>query len=302
MPAKLNQDQINELLKLRASGVLPVELCKIFSISQSCCYRIVRNSGIEFKNPRIYDFTEEQKAEMRSLYESGIGANGVAEKMGLTCAPNTVVSYLLKFYGKLRDRSEQQFARMAISTPEQIAKLTEAAHKASKGRKADRSEGMKRAKTMEGSHNRRSKWEKPVFEAIREFFPEAVPSKAVDVYNLDIGIGSVAVEIFGGGWSYTDKARVDKYIKRTKHLAELGYSTIFVVFASKLTDVFDRDNLVKQIQIASLDPSSARQYRVIWGDFNAASGLCSEIDHDAFICPFVNIRNVATGRYKRILR
>lgn len=302
MPAKLNQLQIDNLLKLRSSGVMPVELSKIFGISESCCYKIISRSGVKVKNPRIVEFSEEQKAEMRSLYESGIGANGVAEKMGLSCSPNTVVNYLLKFYGKLRNCSEQQFARMAISTPGQIAKLTEAAHKATKGRKADRSERIKRAKTMEGSHNRRSRWEKPVFEAIREFFPEAIPSKAVDIYNLDIGIGSVAVEIFGGGWSYTDKVRLDKYVKRTKHLAELGYSTIFIVFASKVTDVFDRDNLVKQIQIASLDPSSARQYRVIWGDFNATSGLCSDIDHSAFECPFVNIRDVATGRYKRIPR
>lgn len=302
MSIVINDVNTDQVIKLRSSGVMPVQIAKILGISVSLVYKRIQASGVKFKNPRFVELSESDKKIIISAYESGIGVSGIPAHTGIKCAPSVIAKFLKPIYGNLRNRSEQQFARMAKSTPEQIAKLTESAHMAARGRVRSVCEKEKRAKTLEGSFNKRSKLERLVFNSIAEFFPNAVPSKAVGVYNLDIGVGNVAVEIFGGGWSYSDKGRVSKYLGRTKKLAELGYNTVFIVFARKSADIFDSDNLIQQIKIASLNPASSCKYRVIWGDFNAASGLCSDINHDAFIPPFINVRDVTTGRYKRVLR
>lgn len=302
MSRKLKDFNASDIINLRVSGVMPVDIAQRFGVSVAYVYKVIKNSGVKVKNPRLVEFSDDQKSSIISAYESGIGVKGIAEKVGLSCCPKPIKDFLDSIYGKTRNRSEQQFARMANSTPEQIAKLTSAAHKAAKGRVATLEEMIARAKSKEGRVNRFSRYEAEIFEMLKANFDNVIPAKAIGIYNADFAIGKVTVEVFGGGWSYSDRARIDRYIDRAKKISEAGFHTIFIIISGKSSDFFDADNLVRAIKAASADPSTQSKYWVIWGDFNGASGLGCDLDHSAFIPPFVNVRDVTTGRYKRVFR
>lgn len=302
MSIKLTEETRNNIIKLRTETDMTFEeIGNIFGFSASFIHTITREFGVPAKNRRHAVFTAEQESLIVSAHNSGIGLGGMTEKLGFNCPIKATTKVLEKNGLKPRNRGEQQQARMDNSSPEQIAKLVNAANKAARGTVRRFESKAARAKTMEGFFNKRSKYEPLVFNALIDHFPSAIPSKAVDVYNLDIGIGNVAVEVFGGSWSVSDRCRIAKYIQRTKKLGELGINTVFVIFAHK-RDIIDTEKLVESINILSGNPPSSSQYRVIWGNSYGASGLCADIDDSAFICPFVNIRDSATGRYKSVPR
>ena len=250
-------------------------------------------------NRRVH-FSESQEIEIFEAYERGVGVAGIPKALGLRCSALPIKNVLLERYDRLRNRSEQQQIRMDNSTPDQIAYLTRKAHNASRGRKHTVEERIKMAKSMEGKVNKRSKGEPIVFDALVNAGFDPVASKAIHIYNADIVIGDIAIEVFGGGWSVSDKKRVAKYIKRTKKLADLGYHTIFVI----LFDVrnFNIDHLTNAIGRLSYIRPTEKRYRMIWGDFIGADGLADGIDTSDFINPTINVRDKKSGRFFSVLR
>lgn len=302
MSIKITDETRNNIIKLRTETDMTFEeIGNMLGISVSSVYQTSKAAGLVGRNRRHVVFTTEQEFMIIAAHNGGTGLNGMSKKLGFNCPMKATVKVLEKHGLKPRNRSEQQQARMDNSSPEEIAKLVNAANEAARGTVRRFESKAARAKTMEGFFNKRSKYEPLVFNAIIDYFPNAIPSKAVDVYNLDIGIGNVAVEVFGGSWSVSDRGRITKYIERTKKLGELGINTVFVIFAHK-RDIIDTEKLVESINILSSNPPSSSQYRVIWGDSYGSSGLCSDIDDSAFVCPFVNVRDTATGRYKSVPR
>lgn len=302
MPNKIKSSDIDNIIQLAKSGVTAPEICEIFCISRTSISRLLSKHGVSTKDARFKSFTEAQKIAIVAAFKSGVGIAGIGNSIGFHVPVTAAKRILCEFGLNPRNRSEQQKARMDASSESEKARLVASANAAARGRTRAISEKAKRAKTMEGFINPRSKWEKLVFDFVSREFNEAIPSKAIGIYNADICIGNVTVEVFGGGWSYSDVSRVSKYIERTKKIGKLGYHVIFVIFTGKPNDVFDGDNLIRQIKLASCDPSPTGKYRMIWGNFNAASGSCLDINHDAFVCPFVNVRDITTGRYNRVPR
>lgn len=303
--SKINfsETDIDHIVKLRTvDGMGMKEIGQVFGVSLRPIKKALESRGIFTGNLRYIEFDEATKKKILEAYESGIGAKGIPSFLGLHCTERPVIRFLESVYETLRNRSEQQYARMAKMTPEEVAKFTENAHKAARGRKATREERIKRAKTLEGRHCPQSKWEPIVFNLISKDFPNAIPSKAFDIYNFDIGIGnSIAVEIFGGGWACTDKRRINHYLERTKEIGKFGIHTIFVVI-DNCCDIGNADELIRTINFASRLPAETGQYWVVWGNRQGASGSSFNINKDAFIRPFVNIRDWRTGRYASIPR
>lgn len=294
--SKLTDSDIDYLIKLKTIDNLPLkEIRNITGIGIKGLSKILNTAGLDLKQ-KTY-FSDNTLEEIYSAYDSGIGVGGIAAFLNLSCSENPIRRVLKKKYGNLRNRSEQQFARMAKASPEEIAYLTKNAHKATRGKKIPIKAKIKRAKTMEGSCNKGSKWEPMIFKSVSQFFPNAIPNKAIDIYNLDIGIGdTIAVEVFGGGWSVSDKKRLNHYINRTKQLGKVGIHTIFII-AEKHVWSGNTSELIKTINLARRLPPGASQYWVIWGNRQGSSGLCVNINHSAFIRPFINIKDRRTGKY-----
>jgi very-short-patch-repair endonuclease len=273
----------------------------MFGCGNSPIRRILTKNGIEITDRNAVKFSDTDITRIISAYDNGIGVSGIAKHLGIDCSTPPIMRIIQSVRGTPRNRSEQQFARMARSTPEQIAYLTSAAHSASRGRIASDESVRKTAKGKEGKIHSRSKWEAFVLNLLNESGLDFVISKAVNRYNIDFAVGSVAVEVFGGGWSTSNRARIDRYITRTKDLANLGYDVLFVVLES-LDDVITTEQLVSEINLTNSLPTEGSQYRVVWGSRNGSSGFCSDINHDSFVRPFVNIRDRATGRYISVPR
>lgn len=302
MPIKFTTEEINNIIKLRTVDKMGIKrIGKVFGVGYKPIDRILRTSGIDTSPIQTVKLTDSEKTAILKAYDDGIGCKGIPQAIGLDCSAAPVISFIESERGELRNRSEQQQARMDRSTPSQRKQLTANANIAAIGRKKTLSEQLKSARTKEGVVNSRSKYESLVLDTLRDCFEHVTPSKAIHIFNADFAIGNVTVEVFGGGWSISDITRVEKYIRRTKQIGELGYHVIFIILRDSFTSAH-ASKLVSSIDIASTHPSDTSKYWVIWGDLDGSTGLCSDIDKSAFICPFVNARDTATGRYKSIPR
>lgn len=293
---------IDHMIKLRTVDGLSIEnIGKVFSVGYKPIFRMLKSRGSNTTNNRNIHFTEVVQKQIFYAYEQGIGADGIPEYLGLSCSDSPIIRLLKSKYKTTRNRSEQQQARMNRATPEQIAHLVKNAHIANTGRKVSYAEKLVRAKAKEGRVNPLSNYEPDILIILKKNFSSVIPSKAIDIYNADFAIGSVAVEVFGGGWSVSDTTRISRYIERTKKIGKLGFHTVFIVLV-KDGLIGHADQLVRTINELRCLPTANSQYRVIWGNSQTSAGLCSDLDKSAFICPFINVRDRRTGKYISVPR
>jgi transposase-like protein len=233
-----------------------------------------------------------------TLFNTGIGVRGVAEQLGC-CSP----SYLTKLFRdngiRTRNRSEQQFARMARATQEERHAITEAAHNAVRGVKQPRSLLLNRAKARKRIV---SGYELELRDMLTERGIAADPQFPIGTYNCDLAAHPVAVEIFGGRWHWHGK-HLASAEKRFRYILNAGWHLLIIAVdaASPLTPSV-ADYVAAYIEQARCNPSARREYRVIWraGEDTTAGSL--EDDHISIVPPFTNRRDPATGRYERVAR
>lgn len=243
-------------------------------------------------------FSNSDRQNIIKAYEFGIGVGGIAKHLGLNCSCSPVKRFLISEFGTLRNRSQQQQARMDNTSFEERCALAKAANNAARGRKVARSSLVKKAKTIEGRMDKLSTMEPVIYDFLVKNGFNPFPGKAIDIYNADFAIGSVTVEVFGGGWSISDKARLSRYISRTKEIGNLGFHTVFIVLTNKYL-LGDGSELIRAINELSLLPTSPSQYRVIGGNTEFSSGLSDDIDNSSFVSPFIKLIDIATGCYYR---
>jgi predicted transcriptional regulator len=275
------------------------EALSICGITSDVFYRGAKRLGLDVPSKHERVAAKVDTSNIVSMFKDGIGVGGIAERIGTS--PSFIKTYLNERGYEIRNRSQQQSARMRRSSPEQIASLTKAAHNALRGRKVPIKERICSAQTKEGKINKRSKYEKLIFPILRDNFPDVVPSKAIHTYNADFAIGKVTVEVFGGGWSISDRKRISRYIRRCKDIGNRGFHTVFFIAINE-SKLSNTGKLIETINLASLDPSPRGKYWMVWGDSEGSSGFCDELDDSAFISPFVNVTDPATGRYVSVPR
>lgn len=163
-----------------------------------------------------------------------------------------------------RGITEMNRINMAKRTPAQRAKNVAAAHAAVRGVPKDWDFLCRRAAGVEHK-GRLGADERQVSNWLSARGVLAVPQKAIGPYNCDLAIGSVAVEIFGGHFHQSGRHRA-RWPERSRYISNQGWSLV-VVWNTTHHALHERlaDELVALSQIASSDPSSPRQHRVIWG-------------------------------------
>lgn len=231
-------------------------------------------------------------AAVTELYNSGIGLGGIYKKLGSGSRP-----YLLKLFKEAgipaRNRSEQQFSRMANTTPEQRLQLSKAAHDAMRGTKRPFDELVKRA-------NSRCKivsgYELQLMDMLTERGIVTDPQFPIGPYNCDLASGSVAVEVFGGQWHWHGR-HLAMTEKRVRYILNAGWNLLIVpvnAYRCKLTPAV-ADYVAAYINGSNSDPSGRREYRVVWrsGECFTTGGLDS--DHISIVPPFRNSQNLSGG-------
>ena len=125
--------------------------------------------------------------------------------------------------------------------------------------------------------------------------------KACGPYNIDLCVDdAVAVEVFGGNWHGTGR-HAARHQKRTRHILEAGYDlvVIWINARQRRTWVETLQQLVTDLKRADRNPTTRRQYRVVWSDGQVVhSGDAN--DNDFPFEPTFKVRRDARGRYYRV--
>jgi very-short-patch-repair endonuclease/transposase-like protein len=295
-PMPLDRDYI---ISLYQSFISIKDIAAQIGVNHKTIRKVLRRAGIDttprknIKPPNIQ--------EVLDLYNHGVGVGGIAKQLGYS------KMYMIGFFDrngiKRRNTQEQQIERMKYATPEQIAKLTQKAHEAAKGRKRSFEElcnsAISRYKFQSFTD---SKYETKFSKYLAEQKINFVRQFPCGAYNLDFLIGNVAVEIFGGNWHHSG-LHLSRFAKRTKYILNSGYFLICIFVSESKGDNFDviiYDKFIPIFNIFSGDKTGITKYRVIWGTSEYITGGCCNDNDFPLVFPTENVRNVSTGRYTSV--
>jgi very-short-patch-repair endonuclease len=206
-------------------GEHPRDIAKIYGVGGTTIYRRLHMLGLNCSERRHCDGVI-NIPEMVDLYTKGVSIKALARKYGVA---RNVINLRLRDSGiPIRNRSESMFTRMAHATPEERARLSEAAHAAVRGTRQTAKHRMKIAKTRETViEPTRIELMCGGMLADRGFY--VVFQKAIGPYNVDVALPelSIAVEIFGGMWHGYGR-HASRFRERTNYLIDSGWTPVII--------------------------------------------------------------------------
>lgn len=235
--------------------------------------------------------------DLINRHNSGESIKKISEDTGI--ARITITRRMQSVGFNPRNRSESMFTRMADTTPEERARLTDAAHKAAKGRTQTFDEKVKRAITKERKGGFDSRVEELLAGCIEDRGFSVTPQKAIGIYNVDIAINEtpVVVEVFGGSWHASGR-HIARHRQRFDYLLDCGYYPIIVwVDGVKFPlEAGATDYIVSCIQEVSRTKTVWSEEKMIRGDGNTVSVYRIDNNYLTGVVP-PNARDDITGRF-----
>lgn len=225
MAAKITPPDADYLARLYYSGHSSKELAELFGVSQSLVGNWFQMYGIK-KDPR----PAPDASELRRRYDAGETVQDIADTMGVSRP------WLYRWFIAYGIPCESGVKRVAAKE--------------------------KRAKTVEARGLHISPFEREFAAMLTGLGLDVIPQKAVGPYNVDIATGSVAVEIYGGGWH---AARSDR--ERFAYLLDRGWSVV-IIWVDPAKDPLTTnaaEYVVSFRKEAEGNPSVGCGYRVIRG-------------------------------------
>jgi hypothetical protein len=211
-------------------------------------------------------------------YQSGESEKAIAESIGI--GRPTLRRFLVRQGVQPRGRSESMFARMSRTPPDERRALVRAANRAAKGRIVGVSSKIKRAATRElmqcGVHASQGEFAAFLSVSCQQL---AVCEKAVGPYNVDIGIGPIAVEIYGGGWHGYGRHR-ERSAERFRYLFDHGWRVV-IIWTDERYYPLGRgaaEYVIALLDRLRCDPATPGQYWVIRGDGYELAAGSSNLD------------------------
>lgn len=214
---------------------------------------------------------KELDPKIKELYLSGVSMTEITRTFNVS--QNFVQKSLKRNGLKKRGISEAGKIRHARSTPQERKKFIQAAIDARKNNPESQQKGLRNsAKTVEKSLVKIGYGEAELANELRKRGIDFVQQKAVDIYNIDIMCGNVAVEVEtadGCPHSYP------RMVAKVKYLLSTGHHVI-CIRANKARKKFidptsTASHIISFINFASVNPPGFCEYRVIWGNGNLFS-------------------------------
>lgn len=298
MAKLLKEDQEKIVAELYQNGMAIKAIADKFCVSNNCIHNTLHRLGISTKRKCLTKDLDINK--VLELYNHGVGVAGVARKLGY--GRTAMTNFFKKHNIYIRNASEQQFERMKYSTPEQIAYLTKAAHKAAKGRTKTEEEKKKSAITKFKNSKVKSVYEKIFIKELQQQKIDFYYQYPMNIYNIDFIINGVAVEIFGGSWHLTGQHK-EQFPKRTKFILDKGYPILFIFIGKEKNFIkMINDVILPNIAEMSRDKLFIGKYRILWNEGKfVTEGDKTTVDK-ALECPTINRPNPITGRFESILK
>ena len=286
---------IDNLIKDYLSGISIRKLCTKYHTTFYKINDILLEHGIKRERP-INTINHET---VITLHNQGIGVQGIAKK--LASSPSTIQLILLKNGLKPRNRHEQQLARMQRTTSEERKRLTFKAHEAVKGRIKTLQEKEKHALTIfKKEIYNISKYESILYNLLISKGLSPMKQFPVSIYNCDLAIPPVMVEIFGGHWHWYG-SHLAIIEKRVRCILNAGYHLL--IFPVNNISPFSEsiaDYIISFFNFTQRNPTATREYRVIWRSGEVVTSGSLNDKNISIEYPFTISRNPTNGRYERI--
>lgn len=195
------------------------------------------------------------------LYNSGLSVKAIAEKFGVS--RNVILVRLEKAGITQRNRSESMYLRMSQTSIENkrllVSKANEGMRNASKDKIIERLK--KSAKTKSQTLSKVGILEQYFIEEITKRGFNCISQFPFDVYNIDIAVGNIAIEIHN---SLSNPDRLIPVRKRIINLLKGGWTPVYVKFRyNTLIDKITFDKLISLFKQSSSNPSFIGHYWVI---------------------------------------
>lgn len=282
MAAKLSDANIHDAHRLYESGQSVAKVAAIVGHADEALRKGFHRLGLAVRSRSESGLTANRSVlDFRALYQRYIAGEDT-DTIGVSIGRHgaSLRQAFRRRGWRLRTTSEAKTLSASQRTPEERSRRAEAAHNAVRGRKQPVAEKRRRAKSVEALGSNRSASEIALCEMLVARGLDIQPCKAVHIYNVDIATGSVAVEIFGGGWHHSGR-HAARFQQRTHYLLDHGWN-VLVIWVDQERDpltVKAADYVVAFAKRASRKPTAIREYRVIRGAGQEIVRGCAKDNH-----------------------
>lgn len=260
MVNKTNTALIDHAIKLiTESGLNIVEASNSIGIHKETLRKHLVARGIKVER-KIKNLKELPDNEIISLYESGLSELELSKRFNVSRA--CIRNRLKHSTVKIRGQSEANIVSMGRMTFEQRQDRTRKANNALRGSKQSVQGREKRASGIEMSAYEQmiGFGEKDLKDALNQRGIDAIWQKSCGIYNIDLAVGNVAVELKSGS---SHLASSDKKRGRIKDLRESGFVSLYICFDCVDSLLQSIDYIISNINILNSNPPPLGEYRVI---------------------------------------
>jgi hypothetical protein len=252
---------IDRIISLYHSGMSIAKIRDIFSCNYYTIQNIVRSDPdfVNFLNRRRRDIDFKKVIE---LYQSGLSELAISKQF--MTSRNVIRTILIKNNIKIRNGSDANIIRFKNSSEKQRKEITQKANKAvrEKPKSFHEQNSIKQAITKENSKSKVGIHEEVFFEKFKSLSFNPILQKAFHVYNIDIAIGNIAVEIHVNS---SDPHSFPIYKKRVEYLTNAGWNVIYIKITQSGLDRICIDNVCELINFIRSNPSFVSKYWMIRG-------------------------------------
>lgn len=288
MPRKTVSIDPDELARRYLAGESTPTLAAAFGCSIATIARLLTRHDVRLRSIRAAAALAKGVVldvdDLSSRYLAGESVKSLAATTGVSRP--TIKRRLVAAGIPLRQRSDASRTRMQRMTVADRRRLTAAANAATRTGTVSmqQRDPIRERPTLSTAETRTRSVGKGESELLDLLVARGVTTETqvpVYGYNVDIAIGSIAVEVW---WGCSYPLRPLRLARRTIQLADLGWSTIFIWLSGQLPTPTGADAVVAFVEETSRRPPSVRpQYRVIRGDGELVSTGEAKLDHLALI-------------------
>jgi len=218
-----------------------------------------------------------------SFYEAGMSPSLIEKKIGVSSAGV-----------ELRGMREAQQVRSIRMTQEEKNTLVANAHAAVRGCTHSEEHRAKIAKTNEIKGNHIFRTEKIIGDSLAKHGLTITYQKAIGRYNVDVAVheGSIAVEIFGGGWHGKGR-HAERFVKRCDYLLDNGWLPLIVWVDGRRHPLeYGAIKYIVSLSKALCSGESVRrQEQMIWGNGDITVCGCFDFNYRPAIMSRISIDN-----------
>lgn len=258
MATPLDPANLDHAIELYLAGEPLEKIPAAAGVSVSRLHRERIARGIPPRKLRV--LPEEQIVRQ---YLAGASEFGLSQQYGVSRGPITRI--LTNAGIQRRGMSEAGEVRNRRMSAEERKLQVLAANRAARGRSIGQREKARKALEKEARGLHESEGETLIAGLLSERGVAPIAQRAVGVYNVDLALVPVAVEIVGGS-NYPSRQAI--YAERTPYILDEGWHLVLILDDQRIAPLGAgaADYIVAFLDEVRRNPPATSQYRVISGD------------------------------------